>query len=519
MKKLTISLMALTLACTTSQAGNVTPQQVRQYAQKAMQHYVAASFDSEIRSVEAITRGQKAMIHVVNFEPEGWVLLSADDEVMPVLGYSDTGYFSLDDIPDNANAWLSEYCDQIDYIMNHSTGYQHRGWSDIEEPKRVTRAGKAVDPLIQVNWNQSGAYQKYCPIDSDGKRAIVGCVAVGMGQAMSVCQFPTRPVGSFSYKSANYGTIYVNYDAEPDYDWNAIMTGANNKDEVARLLYHCGVSVSMDYGPTGSGSHENKIPAALKRNFQYPNSVELYYRDGISDRDWEALIQNELYAGRAVIYCGADENRTSGHCFNIDGYNGDVNYHVNWGWGGHGNGYFPLSKLYDAKQGIDFTSDHSIVIGVRPPTDAPTNIFLSNKTVCEGMPAGTVVGDISIESEAENPIYEYQLKGPINLLTRRNMPARMDVVNGQLVTTGSFSRAEDGDDNGLWEVTITATNKNNNKSITRTFQIEILDAAAIKTASTNAANSYNTSYNMMGLQVSKSYKGLVIKNGKKYFNQ
>ncbi len=121
------------------------------------------------------------------------------------------------------------------------------GWAkeSATRPLRAaTRATKAaVAPLIKVNWNQSGSYKKYCPKDGNGQ-AIVGCVAVGMAQAMSVAQWPERSVGRIRLRQQD-GYQYINYDKEPAYNWDAILSGANGNDDVARLLWHCGVAVKM----------------------------------------------------------------------------------------------------------------------------------------------------------------------------------------------------------------------------------------------------------------------------------
>lgn len=150
-----------------------------------------------------------------------------------------------------------------------------------------------------------------------------------MAQSMSVAKWPDRPVGKYGYDHPDFGNIYVDYDAEPAYDWGAILSGANNRDDVARLLYHCGVSVRMDYGIDGSGSQTVRVANALVTYFKYPKtSVRFYSRDGFSDAEWASMIQTELQEGRAVTYAGNDPVKKYGHCFNIDGFDGTSAYHL-----------------------------------------------------------------------------------------------------------------------------------------------------------------------------------------------
>ena len=69
-----------------------------------------------------------------------------------------------------------------------------------------------------------------------------------MSQSMMVQRFPERPKGKNSYKHQNI-KLSIDYDAESAYDWDAMYDSdkTGNYDEVARLLYHAGVSINMMY--------------------------------------------------------------------------------------------------------------------------------------------------------------------------------------------------------------------------------------------------------------------------------
>ena len=135
----------------------------------------------------------------------------------------------------------------------------------------LTRAGdNKIEPLIQVNWNQGTPYNTYCP----RKEALVGCVAVAMAQAMSVHRYPARPRGQVSYSSALYGGLNINFDNERAYNWdNIINPEKDNYDDLARFLYHAGMSVRMVYGVERSGipsSEVSRISQALMNHFLKP---------------------------------------------------------------------------------------------------------------------------------------------------------------------------------------------------------------------------------------------------------
>ena len=499
-----IALMMLGLALTLQgHASDVTPTKAASIAKQMMMQKVD-DFDDEVKEVKTVSFEGKASYYVVNFKKGGWTLISADDMSSPLLGYNTEGTFETEGQPENIKYMLGIYSRQI-RDNARLNGSHHAGWEQASRPtgsdarRAPRRAATVVKPLIKVNWNQSGSYAKYTP-----NNVVVGCVAVGMAQAMSVHRYPNRPVGNHAYVSANYGTLYVDYDSEPDYDWDAIISGAN-KDNVARLLWHCGVSVDMNYAPGGSGANESAIPKALKNYFKYPDKAAVYYRDKY-EGNWKQLIIDEITSGRAVIYCGADPVKSYGHCFNLDGYDGEF-FNVNWGWGGANNGYFSLDALRDATMDMNYTSGQSAVVNVRPPSEKPSNIYLSNKSVAYNQPAGTVVGDVTVESEATNPTYTFKIVGEYNPIFHTNMPAPFKVVEGQLVTTEVFTAEEYGSE---INITMTVTNDQNKASLTRNFTIKLGDASGItdvKEANMITSKSY---YTAAGAQLNGMREGINI---------
>lgn len=448
-------------------AKEVSAQQASNKASQLMKAHIE-NFDAAVLSVKAMNYNGRKAYYVVQFAPQGWALVSADDTSAPLIGYSEKGVYQTEDQPYNMRAQMDIYSDQI--INNaKSKTQQHAGWQTVDgmSHRAARRAEDKIAPLINVTWNQTKSYQKYCPEDG-GVKAVVGCVAVGMAQAMSVAQWPKRPVGEYGYNHQTYGYIYVNYDNEPDYNWSNILSGANGNDDVARLLYHCGVAVKMDYGASGSGTQTSYIPAALQRNFQYPASVKYYNRTSFSDTDWKQLILTELQEGRAVAYSGHDPKKNYGHCFNLDGYDGTW-FHVNWGWGGSNDGYFGLDGLRDNTMDMDYTDGQGVVVGIRPPSEHPSNITLSNTTVSVDAPVGTVIADVNVESEATNPTYTYTLRGEYSPRTHKYRSVPFTIENDKLITTEAID-PEAGDRT----IEITAKNNQNGYDVTRSFTITVV---------------------------------------------
>ena len=428
---------------------------------------------AEIGEVTPVYHNDCLVYYVFNLQPEGWALVSATDAVKPLLGYNPTDHYVLNEEMDNSAAWMRSYASDIKKAIDENDA-PIKNWDKMDNGAATRAKGSRVDPLITVTWNQGSPYNKYCPSDANG-RAVVGCVAVAMAQAMSAVRYPSRPVGEFSYTHSTYGSLYINYDEEEAYNWDNILTGANSKDDVARLLYHCGVSVKMDYSPGGSGTLSSYVSAAMKRNFGYPDVVTYQVRSNYSG-DWEQLVIDELEEGRAVFYRGLDPIKNYGHAFNLDGYDGNSMYHVNWGWGGVNNGYFTIDGLRDKKMDMDYTSEHAVIIGIRAPRTAPTDISLTTTTVSSDTEVGAVVAALEIQSEIKDASYSYKVTGPYNPVTKRYgaIPFSID-DKGNLLTTKELEIGKE------YKAIITVTNEATGESFSKEFIIKVVDASAVDT--------------------------------------
>lgn len=432
----------------------------RQQAQEAATLFLRQQGATTVTATQVTAVGDAGACYLVSFAPQGWALVSGDDAARPVIGYSTTGTLDLRRIPDNMQYLLDCTTREIAYLSKQEL-QPHPYWKGYTATRAV---GDAVKPLIEVNWNQSDPFWKYCPVKDD-RHALVGCVAVALAQAMSVQRYPARPQGSVSYGSVNYGGLSINFDAEKAYDWEAIMTGADNYDEVARLLYHAGMAVRMDYGEDGSGvlfSNLNRLAEALRDHFGYPDDVTYLWRSQYSG-DWEQMIVNELVAGRAVVYNGVDDKNNAGHSFNIDGYDGNGHFHVNWGWGGYGNAYFAIDNLRDGQQGYHFDTSHVAVIGIGGTDKVLKNISLSDEQLEEDLPAGSTVAQVLVNNESPRQGFSFTVSG----LNGASVP--FTIEEGLLKTTQVLKAAEQS----RYTLVITVSDSESGTSLTQIFFIDV----------------------------------------------
>jgi len=332
---------------------------------------------------------------------KGFVIVSADDKVIPILGYSDKGSFHHDSIPQNVLKWLEGYKDQIRYaIVNNLSATQEitKQWQDLISGKasHPVNTLTVVVPLIQTQWSQSPNVNDLCPYDvtagsANGYHAVTGCPATAMAQIMKYWNYPTKGTGFHSYNHNQYGTLSANFGST-SYDWtNMPIKVSSTNNAVATLMYHCGVAVEMGYGPTSSGSYViiSKSPTpqqsseyAYKTYFGYDAStIQGLERVNYSDANWKSLLKGELDASRPIQYAGFGGG--SGHTFVCDGYDVNNMFHMNWGWGGYVDGNFLIDALNPGGGGTGsgtgtFNQLQQAVIGISPPSSATYDLRLYN---------------------------------------------------------------------------------------------------------------------------------------------
>jgi hypothetical protein len=327
--------------------------------------------------------------YVFNNESKGFVIVSADDAATPILGYSDEGVFDANDMPSNAQNWLKGYEEQIKYIIANEVATNkevENQWQQLKEGNSATRgalSATSVAPLLKTQWNQGQYYNDLCPYDEKSdyanKRVPIGCVVTAMAQVMKYWNYPVNGIGSHSYSHNKYGTLSADF-ANTTYDWNSMPNKATSPNTaLATLIYHCGVSVNMNYGPDGSGAQVSEVVDALSGYFKYSSSIKLISRTDHTDEEWLSKLTDELDSKRVVYYSGRHfktgvgaDTVSAGHAFVFDGYDNNKLFHVNWGWGGKHDGYFQVQTL-NSDDHWKWNNTNSAIIGIQPGAPITTN--------------------------------------------------------------------------------------------------------------------------------------------------
>ncbi len=353
---------------------------------------IALSYVCSNTDVQSSTVNQP-LYYVYNIgENAGFVIVSADDRANAVLGYSDSGSFDINNIPDNFRKWLGYYTKELVYLSEKPESSSDLVPQIIQGNEKTVKAPKTanagVAPLLGgIKWNQNSPYNDMCPLlpPANTTRAVTGCIATAMAQIMKYYQWPVSGTGSNTYTTSTLGIpVSVDFSATT-YDW-ANMTDTYSssstqaqKDAVATLMYHCGAGTNMDFN-TESGTSINAAAYALKNYFGYDTNIQLNHRDYYTRAEWIAMLKSEIDGSRPVLYSGSSQ--TAGHAFVCDGYDNDDFFHFNWGWGGLSNGFFAITALNPGDVGIGggdgkgYNLYQSILKGIQKPNPASVESFV-----------------------------------------------------------------------------------------------------------------------------------------------
>lgn len=387
MKKNFLLLLSLMLLLSVSAiAGPRSYQQAKAIAQRQaamlgieMDAEVAASAKAAPRMSVSSAVSPSATCYYVfaNGEDKGFTIVSGDDRMPEVVGYSVQGTYDPDHLPANYVGFMKAYQETVEALLKGDAQVSG-GLAEARQWRAERASSAAVAPLLgSIKWNQYEPYNNMCPLYKGTNRSVTGCVATAMAQVMMYYQYPKELKATIkAYTAKSYGIQIPEISSGATYDWDNMLPDYSKSDynsaqadAVAKLMYHCGAAVKMDYGPS---SGANVTPTILATYFGYDaDLMQDLTRTVFTLQQWMTLIDNELKAKRPILYSGQASD--GGHEFVCDGSDGNGLYHINWGWGGYQDGYFDLTILQPTKGGagsgsaVDgYNRNCSMIIGIAP---------------------------------------------------------------------------------------------------------------------------------------------------------
>lgn len=340
-----------------------------------------------------ITLSQESYYVFPNANSKGFTIVSGDDRLPEIVGYSSQGSYDENNLPEGFISFMKAYQNLYNKVnLGDAEALKNlaeiKAWRNKKNASAETSS--AVAPLLgNIEWDQTSPYNNMCPRYDSVHVAATGCVATAMAQVMAYYKYPKQLKADIPGYVNRWNGIPMEIPTitqeEGIYDWDNMLPKYNKeanatqqqKDAVAKLMYHCGAAVQMNYGPESGAS---TFSAQMVKYFGYDADLMMDLNRATFTLDkWMQIIDTELTAGRPVLYSGQASD--GGHQFICDGKDGEGLYHINWGWSGSQNGYFDLSLLNPEKGGTGSGSSTegynrlcSMTIGIAPDNgvvDAP----------------------------------------------------------------------------------------------------------------------------------------------------
>ena len=381
MKK-TLFLAALLLAAVQALAGNVD---IKTAQSKASDFLSRKAVNGRLMSSTPVVKwvheeknsdnAAMTAYYVVNTD-KGFVVVAGDDRAKDILAYGET-LKDMNNLPENMKFWLGCYRKQMEYLQAHPGMV-------VEKPSLNGTRGESVEPMLEAKWDQGYPYYNQCPMDGD-RRGLTGCATTSLAQIFYKWQYPTQPTPEVPGYTTRTRHFVLSPLPSITFDWANMLPVYNfsandvQRNAVAWLMRYIGQAEEMDYTNEGSEAWEDDILRAchlfgyVDARVEYKATLN-FDTNGenmlINDADWSVMLQEELAAGRPVVYCAysysSAYNSFYGHAFNVDGYDATSGlYSINWGWSGTGNGYFALRAFNN--QGYSYSLGELMVMGIEPP--------------------------------------------------------------------------------------------------------------------------------------------------------
>lgn len=339
------------------------------------------SANTQIKESFPIIKDSLPIMHVVNYEGGGFIIVAGDNRIEPLLAHSETGYFKEDEAnyPEGLKLWINHINQTISYIRENDVelpseleAYWNQYLSEEDIDSRYIKPvdtcqeiedglhDRTVGPLLSTKWNQGHPFNEQMPLvlDDEGNlvHAPVGCVPIAIAQIMKYHQYPTN------------------------YLWSSMPLNENECNQALWTLFNdihsCigAENITYKWNETTVPTNYNK-GNLLKNNFGYSSAVQ-------ADYNFSTVKQEIFTYNRPVIISGKDNDTNRGHVWVCDGanqwwtciraedeYEEDITFsylqfHMNWGWYGNWDGWFSYGNFNPT--GYQFTENLKMVYQIKP---------------------------------------------------------------------------------------------------------------------------------------------------------
>ncbi len=345
--------MLLCLVCTMAHAEKVTLSMAKQIASpfiktgKSMSlvKSMAATQDDEALPIYIFSRG----------EGEGFIIVSGDDALTPIIGYTEEGDYDEDNLPPFLQGMIEYYTQSAELL-----------WAGTTTPVAYapSKAGEEnIATLMTTHWHQDWPYNNLCPyITGTSNRAATGCVATAASQIIYYWRKDLDDRTKYNTPTYSYGDAPVteSIPSGTPIKWDLMQDSYSRSDPdecttaVATLMAVVGASGWLTYGSSTGGQIDDQRQV-FSGQFGL-NGGSTVWKGSYSQSRWESMILEDLELSRPILYSGY--NSGGGHAVVIDGYQASTGlFHFNFGWGTGYDGYYTVNDTngmngYNEDQGM-----------------------------------------------------------------------------------------------------------------------------------------------------------------------
>ncbi|MCP4612294.1 MAG: hypothetical protein GY845_26660 [Planctomycetes bacterium] len=338
---------------------------------------LGAALGGEVMRVETFANEYgEPVYYIVYLEPPGFVIVSGDDLVEPIIGFADEGVYDPSSYSPFGRLVANDLNRRVEAVRNTfrsltlssqttvantqmkwnyfmSLGEASEGEFGLLAVEPETVSDVRVAPLVKAKWGQMDAcgfdcYNYYTP-----NQYPCGCVATALAQLMKYHQYPTSPNDYDANEADGRRRFWVEVDEVREeearflrggdgnggpYEWDdmpnvpSCNARQNQRQAVGAICYDAGIASNMRYSEEGSGTTLGEARGALLDVFKYSNAIE----GGYDSEDMEKMINPNLDAGNPVFFgISDDQELLERHAILCDGYGynaSTIYHHLNMGW-------------------------------------------------------------------------------------------------------------------------------------------------------------------------------------------
>lgn len=281
---------------------------------------------------------------------QGFVIVSGDDRSEEILGYSDSGTFDVENMPDALSEMLNCFVLELQ-DLDEAGITETAATAKARAPRKmISTKREPIAPMTKSLWTQGKPFNLGLENDrrKDGTLPPIGCGICALAQMMYFWQYAdmrNTTIPAYSMTTDAYDGTHTTKALEPmTFDFSKLQnrySSSSTDTYIGTFCKYIIYAMGSTFWSDGTSTYKDRVKDRMSKYFNY--KMNYVPRANITVSEFEDFTYNDLRQGLPVLMEG--DNDYTGHFFIADGYSYDDFFHFNWGWDGLCNGYFRLSPL------------------------------------------------------------------------------------------------------------------------------------------------------------------------------